>query len=79
MDKSREEKYYQLFERMIDEMTNPENFSRERFIGILTEVSLFFRLSKGVTEFYKTISKFFCSIHKLDSAVVKIACTVAKI
>ena len=42
---------------MVDTMNDPENFDREHFVSILTDVSNFFRLSKGVTEFYKTISQ----------------------
>ena len=38
-------------------MTDPENFNREYFVSILTDIANFFRLSKGVTEFYKTLSQ----------------------
>ncbi|MBP5331681.1 MAG: EAL domain-containing protein [Lachnospiraceae bacterium] len=57
MDKKRTETYFQLLEQMVDTMNDPENFDREHFVSILTDVSNFFRLSKGVTEFYKTISQ----------------------
>lgn len=35
-------------------MTDPPNFNRERFVEVLTDISIFFRIAKGVTEFYKS-------------------------
>ncbi|MCR5332012.1 MAG: GGDEF domain-containing phosphodiesterase [Lachnospiraceae bacterium] len=57
MDRQRTDRYYQLLEQMVDAMNDPENFNRDHFIEILTDIAKFFRLSKGVTEFYKTISQ----------------------
>ena len=57
MDKKREETYYRLLEKMTDTMTDPENFKRENFVGVLSEIAKLFRISKGVTEFYKTVSQ----------------------
>ena len=49
MDAARNETYSILFERMIDAMTDMNNFDREEFVGILQEICRFFDLSKGVT------------------------------
>ncbi|MBQ7679874.1 MAG: EAL domain-containing protein [Butyrivibrio sp.] len=56
MDTKQRKKFTILFEQMIDVMTDPEHFDRKVFVGILTEISLLFRLSKGVTEFYTSMS-----------------------
>ncbi len=56
MDKSRMEQYHSLFERMIRCMTDRENFDRNEFVQILKDLSILFRLSKGVTEFYRSES-----------------------
>jgi EAL domain-containing protein (putative c-di-GMP-specific phosphodiesterase class I) len=47
-----EDRYFELFEQMIDCMTDFEHFSRERFVDVLCRLSELFRISKGVTEFY---------------------------
>ena len=47
-----EDRYFELFEQMIDCMTDVEHFSRERFVDVLCRLSELFRISKGVTEFY---------------------------
>ena len=56
MESSRNETYNKLFERMIDSMTDMTNFDREEFVSILHEICHFFDLSKGVTEFYTSLS-----------------------
>ncbi|MBR5088354.1 MAG: EAL domain-containing protein [Ruminiclostridium sp.] len=56
MDQERLNKYNILFERMIDAMTDPNNFDREEFVGILCEICELFNLAKGVTEFYNSLS-----------------------
>ena len=47
-----EDRYFELFEQMIDCVTDFEHFSRERFVDVLCRLSELFRISKGVTEFY---------------------------
>ena len=56
MDSSRNETYNILFEKMIDCMTDMTNFDREEFVSVLHEICHFFDLSKGVTEFYTSLS-----------------------
>ena len=56
MESSRNETYNKLFERMIDSMTDMTNFDREEFVSILHEICHFFDISKGVTEFYTSLS-----------------------
>ena len=56
MDSSRNETYNKLFERMVDSMTDMTNFDREEFVNILHDICKFFDLSKGVTEFYGSLS-----------------------
>ena len=56
MDKERAVVYNSLFERMIDAMTAFGSFDRDEFVGILKEICEFFGLSKGVTEFYTSLS-----------------------
>lgn len=50
------EEYYDLFERLIDSMTRPSEFDREEFVSILADICELFHLSKGVTEFYRSLS-----------------------
>lgn len=57
MDKNKTETYYILFERMIDCMTSPANFDRPEFVGVLKEICELFHISKGITEFYTSLSK----------------------
>ncbi|MBR5117009.1 MAG: EAL domain-containing protein, partial [Lachnospiraceae bacterium] len=52
MEQAREKAYYELFERMVDQMTDPEHFSRPEFVDTLTRISELFHIAKGVTEFY---------------------------
>ncbi len=54
MDQERISQYYRLFERMVRCMADTENFDRQEFVQILKDLSIFFRLSKGITEFYQT-------------------------
>ncbi len=51
------DRFYTLFEQMVEEMNNIENFDRDRFVAILTQLSEMFRISKGVTEFYTNENK----------------------
>ena len=51
------DRFYALFEQMVEEMNNIENFDRDRFIAVLTQLSELFRISKGVTEFYTNENK----------------------
>ncbi len=53
MEKERLDKYYEILEKIID-MTccPPQEFDRDKFIELLREFAVFFRLSKGVSEFY---------------------------
>jgi len=41
---------------MVDSMTDMTNFDREEFVSILHDICVFFDLSKGVTEFYGSLS-----------------------
>lgn len=56
MDTDRTAVYNKIFERMIDSMTSFGNFDREEFVSILNEICEHFNLSKGVTEFYESLS-----------------------
>ncbi len=56
MDSQKTAVYNNLFERMIDSMTDFGNFDREEFVAILDEICEFFGISKGVTEFYESLS-----------------------
>ena len=56
MDKERSEKFYDIFGRMIGLMTSPESFRRDAFIDVLYEMCRFFDISKGVTEFYESVT-----------------------
>lgn len=51
------DRFYTLFEQMVEEMNNIENFDRDRLVAILTQLSEMFRISKGVTEFYTNENK----------------------
>ena len=51
------DRFYALFEQMVEEMNNIENFDRDRFVSVLTQLSELFRISKGVTEFYTNENK----------------------
>ncbi|MCR5250142.1 MAG: bifunctional diguanylate cyclase/phosphodiesterase [Lachnospiraceae bacterium] len=53
MDKEREQQFHVLFERYIEHMVRPDQFDRESFVAVLKELSEFFHLAKGTTEFYK--------------------------
>ena len=57
MQTVQDERFYQLFQDMIDQMTDPESFSRPRFIETISKIAELFRLSKGVTEFYQSEAK----------------------
>lgn len=56
MDEIKRAAYTVLFEKMINSMTDPENFDRDEFVGILNEICELFHVAKGVTEFYKSLS-----------------------
>ncbi|MCR5529754.1 MAG: GGDEF domain-containing phosphodiesterase [Saccharofermentans sp.] len=56
MDKSKELYYYSLLEDMTDMMNDPDNFDRDAFIRILTRFAELFNVSKGVTEFYMSLT-----------------------
>lgn len=56
MDEVKRAAYTVLFEKMINSMTDPENFDRDEFVGILNEICELFHVAKGVTEFYKSLS-----------------------
>ena len=56
MDDKRTAKYQDLLKRMVGSMTEFDKFSREKFVGILFEICELFNLSKGVTEFYESLS-----------------------
>lgn len=47
--------YRDLFEKMIDMTTDPENFDRDRFVAVLKDICELFHIAKGVTEFYKSV------------------------
>ncbi len=57
MDKNKTETYYILFEKMINSMTSGVKFDRREFVEILDEICNLFHISKGVTEFYTSLSK----------------------
>ena len=54
MDQSDIREFHILFERMLRCMTDSEHFDREKFVQALKELAALFRLSKGVTEFFRT-------------------------
>ena len=56
MDDARRLEFLRLFENMISKMTFPDRFVREEFIATLKDLARFFRLSKGVTEYFRSIS-----------------------
>lgn len=56
MDDARRLEFLRLFENIISKMTFPDRFVREELIASLREISIFFRLSKGVTEYFRSIS-----------------------
>lgn len=56
MDK-KAETYYLVFEKLIDSMTNAAKFDRAEFVAILKEICELFHISKGVTEFYTSLSQ----------------------
>ena len=56
MEKEKLDKYNILFERMIDAMTKPTYFDRDEFVAVLKDLCELFNLSKGVTEFYRSLS-----------------------
>ena len=56
MDDSEKLEFLRLYENMINKMTFPDHFVREEFVEALRELSIFFRLSKGVTEFFRNLS-----------------------
>ena len=55
MDETEREQYYILLEKMLEHMTAPDYFDRKGFVEVLKEISIMFRLSKGVTEFYESL------------------------
>ena len=54
MDQSRIDQYHTLFEQMVRCMTDTEHFDRVDFVQVLRDLSVLFRLSKGVTEYYRS-------------------------
>ncbi|MCR5674493.1 MAG: GGDEF domain-containing phosphodiesterase [Lachnospiraceae bacterium] len=52
MEQAGKEQFYTLFEQMIDVMTDPDHFTRERLVSVLTKICELFGVAKGVTEFY---------------------------
>ena len=52
MEQAREKAYYDLFERMIDQMNDPDHFVRADFVKTLSEICELLHIAKGVTEFY---------------------------
>ena len=44
-----------LFEKLVDIMTSPEIFTREKLIEVLVAICKLFDISKGITEFYESI------------------------
>ncbi len=54
--KSRKEELTEMFVKLVDMMVDPEHYQKARFIEMLQKIAVRFRLSKGVTEFYKSIS-----------------------
>ena len=57
MDFVQNEQFYELFEKMIDQMNTIERFDREEFIDTLRQIAELFHISKGVTEFYINSNK----------------------
>ncbi|MBQ4466181.1 MAG: GGDEF domain-containing protein [Oscillospiraceae bacterium] len=55
MEHDKTTRYYQYLEKLTDEMNDPDHFDRAQFVALLTEISEFFGLSKGVTEFYENV------------------------
>ncbi|MBP5363157.1 MAG: EAL domain-containing protein [Ruminococcus sp.] len=54
MDSEKLTKYYELLEKLIITTNDTENFSVEKINEPLAELCKLFRISKGVTEFYKS-------------------------
>ncbi len=56
MDKERRQRYYILFEKLIDHINNMESFDHESYKVVVEELCELFRISKGVSEFYRSFS-----------------------
>ena len=56
MQHIKDEDFNRIFEEMFRQITCPEIFDREVFIEVLRDVARLFDLSKGVTEFYESIT-----------------------
>ena len=54
MDQDRLNKYYTLLENIAEMTCRTEGFDRAEFVEQLKEFAVLFRLSKGVTEFYRS-------------------------
>ena len=56
MDQEKRERYYQLFEEMVDAMTMIPGFDRDWIVRIVTDICELFHLSKAETQFYRSLS-----------------------
>lgn len=56
MDKEFKDRYYELFEQMVSEMTTIPIFDRDRIVRVNEEICKLFRLSKSETRFYRSIN-----------------------
>ena len=52
MDWEKQQKYYEIMEKITDTTCNPDHFSRDEFIASLNEFCDLFRIAKGETAFY---------------------------
>ena len=53
----KDKRFHELFEAMVNSMTDPDHFSRPELIAVITELCEMFQLSKAETEFYQSEAK----------------------
>ena len=56
MENNKDALFNETFRKMINSMTDPENYNREEFVGYLVTFCELFHIAKGVTEFYRSLS-----------------------
>ena len=56
MDREREQKFYELFEGLVESATRFEGYNRDEFARYIIALCKLLRVEKGVTEFYRSES-----------------------
>lgn len=56
MEKEKNERFHELFVKLVDASTQFYTFDHDAYIGYLTELALLLRTAKAVTEFYRSES-----------------------